>query len=1165
MLNVRTFWTLAVAEMRSCRRLARTWVFLAVALLFCIGWYMYMLDMHSFPRAPSVFYDHDVEARYRISNLMSGFAAIFSIGIILLAFDIRARDAQNRIAEVIDALPLSNIEIIVGRFAGIFLLLLIPILLFLAILTGYESISGLFESRIRLGIQPISVMSLIAWNLLPNLLFYGTLVVCLSILLRFRLLAAILAVGVLIGFFWINNFIPVRFQESFAQFLGSTIMPSDLAPTFSSPPIIGNRCGVLFVSIALLLFAASALHRTESRRILNTTLGVAAMSIAAIVYFSLFGAIHSTENLKEEWVETHRQQSPESFPDVHHLKGTVELRPGNHISLDLTLTVTKPTATSTDSVVFSLNPGYKIRELFINGEKSTNHTFDNGLLKLPADLLSDASNEIQVQAKGKPDDRFAYLDQARDFQKLTHKSVRQLGLSNHIFHRDFVALMPGVFWYPTSGSAVGRDQIETRPLDVFTTDLKITVPRKWTVATVGKRIEEVDSRSTSFRFESGAPVPEFAMFASNFDQRGKTIEGVGFEVLFNRQHLHNLDAFTLIEDYIQEWVSERIKHARAASLDYPYKNFYVVEVPSDLRIFGGGWRMDTVLQPPGMMLIRESSFPTAPFKKAIAQALQLAPGRARFYQTEEDPDADVFDVLLRYFSNDMQGGSPFNGIARNFVSNQLSATERGATVLKFLIDQLTNQLVTETESMSTIPLTEYATSIPYLGIQTTTDYRTSNRADQIRERIATLPSTWELMDRVVLFDLDFNTNPKISYRVLLTKGTVLAESMIDHFGVERIGALLKQLLINFREQNVTLADFFEVANEVGLDIKEWVLPWLEDTVLPGYEVEPATISKIESTEQGDIEYQTTFTLHNAEPIPGFVRVIWSTKESRVEYWSVLDDITNSDPIYVPGYDSKRISIRSGRPITWIWIKPFLAHNRVQFEVLVPDFDLNTIPVSTALPFVSEADWQPIDAETIVVDDLDPNFSIVTRSGDSGDYSMASKDSSETRSLDEYDQGLRIATRPQIREWTRLYDSSSYGRYRRSYASIARGEQTSAARFVASLPNVGHWKLEFYVPKPVYREGSYGGSYDLFGRRHEGMKFRRANPSSADEHYTLQIRHGNSDRTEKFDIANAKIGWNEIGHFEIGSTEVEVLLSDWAGHQDIMVFADAIRWTPVDSE
>ena len=717
--------------------------------------------------------------------------------------------------------------------------------------------------------------------------------------------------------------------------------------------------------------------------------------------------------------------------------------------------------------------------------------------------------------------------------------------------------MPGIFWYPISGSAVARDQFETRPLDVFTTNLQIIVPQTWQVAIVGKRIEEENQKGRTFRFESGAPVPDLALFASNFDQRGKTIEGVGFKVLFNRQHLHNLDALTRIEDQIHEWVAIRIKNARAASLDYPYENFYVVEVPSNLRIYGGGWRMDTVLQPPGMMLIRESSFPTEQFKNVIVRT------RTWGRQSEEDQNAYIFEELLRYFSNDMQGGSPFNGIARNFVSNQLSATGRGATVLEYLLDQLTNQLVTQTESGSIIPVTEYATSVPYIGISNPTDdYRATNSATRNRKQIATLPSTWELMDRVALLDLEFNTNPKTSYRVLLTKGTVLAESMIAHFGAERIGALLKRLLTNFRGESVTISDFFEVATEVGLDVEEWVLPWLEDTVLPGFQVEPASISKIESTEFGDIEYQTTFVLHNAEPIPGYVLVKWSAKGERLEFRG-YEETADSDPIYVPGYDSKRISIRSGRPITWVWIEPFLAHNRAQFEVLVPDFDVNTLPVSSALPFVSEADWQPIDTGTIIVDDLDPNFSIVTRVGDSGDYSVAETDSSESLSLDEFDQGLRIATYSQIVEWNRLYDSSSYGRYRRSYVRIARGDQTSAARFVANLPYKGHWRLDFYVPKPVFREIRYGWNIDFFGASREGgIRHRRADHNSLDEHYTLQIRHGNSDTTEKFDIANATIGWNEIGQFEIGTTEVEVLLSDWAGHEEIMVFADAIRWTPV---
>ena len=201
MLNIRTLLTLAVSEMRSCRRLARTWVFIAVALLFCTVWYIDMVDTARWPSPPYGFFsDGGMTARYTISNLMNGFVAIFSIGIIFLAFDIRARDVQNRISDAIDSRPMSNVEIIFGRLAGIYLLLAIPCLVFLALLTGYESISGLFESRFRLGLQPLSVLSLIAWNLIPNLLFYSALVVCLSVLVRFRLLAAVIALGVLIFF-----------------------------------------------------------------------------------------------------------------------------------------------------------------------------------------------------------------------------------------------------------------------------------------------------------------------------------------------------------------------------------------------------------------------------------------------------------------------------------------------------------------------------------------------------------------------------------------------------------------------------------------------------------------------------------------------------------------------------------------------------------------------------------------------------------------------------------------------------------------------------------------------------------------------------------------------------------------------------------------------------
>lgn len=1165
MLNTRTLWTFAVAEMRSCRRLTRTWVILATIFLICAGWYIDSLD-GNYPHSTSAFLSDIVTARYMLPSLMNDFVAIFSIGFIFLAFDIRARDVQNRIADVIDTIPASNVEIIIGRLAGIFLCLFIPCVGFLAVLAGYESISGLFESRSRLDIPPLWVMSLITWNLIPNLLFYGSLVVLFSILLRSRLLTAIFAVGVLSGFFWINDYIPIRFQDSLPQFLGNTIVPSDLATTFVSIAVLVNVIGALLVSIALILFAANALIRIEPHRKLNATLGIVALSIASIGYFSLFASTHSAENRKEEWVKTHQQYIHDALPDVRHLKGTVDLQPGKSVSLDVTLTFIKPTENSPESVVFSLNPKYKISKLALNGRESTNHSFENGLLKLPPALLFDGSNTLHLQAKGKLDGRFGYLDQARDLQKFTHKNIRRHGLRNSIFHRDYVALMPGIFWYPISGPAVGRDQIESRPRDVFTIDLKIRVPRKWQVAMVGKRIEEEDQNQSAYRFRSGAPVPEIALLAAYFDQRSITIEGVDFEVMFNRKHLQNFDSLTLIQEHIQEWVSARLKNARAASLEYPYQTFYIVEVPSNLRIFGGGWRMDSVLQPPGMMLIRESSFPTEPFNKVVDVA-RLWGG-----ETEEEQETYVFEHFLSYFGDDVQGSSPFEGFARNFVSHQLSATQQGATALQYLLDQLSNQLITQNESASLFSLAEYAILFPSLsnlGLSFVTrlepNYSSYSRAKNFRERIARLPSTWELMDRVPLFDLDFKTDPIPSYRVLLTKGYVLAESMIAHFGPENIGTFLKQLRTDYHGRAFTVEDFIKVADEVGLNFNDWVLPWLEDTLLPGFQVEPASVSKIKSTEFGDFEYQTTFILYNAEPMPGFVRVVWSSDDQNtIFWWGMYEDLIISDPIYCSGHVAKRISIRSARPITWIWIEPSLAHNRSAFEVFIPEYDISTLTESSPLPFVSEVAWQPSDAETVIVDDLDPEFSIVTQTDEPVNYIIEQVDSRSPLTTDEYDQGLRVNRWSNLGEWTRLYHSSSYGRYRRSYAYVMRGDGSSAARFEARLPREGHWKLEIYVPKAVFEDTYYGSSTSRFGMQRDNFRKRRADPNSLDEHYTLQIRNGDFERTEKFDIANAKIGWNRVGEFEFGSTDVEVLLSNWAGHQDIVVCADAIRWTFIES-
>ena len=1167
MLNMHTLWVLADAEMRSCRRLARTWVFIVVAFLFCTGWYIDMVDSSMWPFPPGSLTDDQMTARYTIATMMNGFVAVFLIGIIFLSFDIRARDVQNRISDVVDSLPASNTEIIFGRLAGILLLVLIPCLIFLALVTGWETISGLVGTRFRLGIQPMSVLSLIAWNLIPNLVFFSTLVACLAALVRFRLLVAIIALGVLFGLIWIDNHIPVRFQESMSQFLSGALVPSDLAPVFATSAIIGNKCAILFVSIALLFFAASVLPRTDRRQTVTTTLGVTASGFAIVIFIGLVAAVQGSENLKDEWVNEHRQQNPESYPDIQHLEGTIDIYPGRKITLNVTLTVHKPTNNTTGFVIFSLNPGYEIQQLYIDDEETSNFSFAAGLLKVPTDLLPELSHEIRVEAEGKPDDRFAYLDQARDFEKLPDRGVRQLGLKNSIFHSDFVAMMPGIVWYPISGVVSERDKLELYQRDLFTSELTVSVPTRWQVATVGKRIiiDENQQRST-FQFTNGAPVPNLALMASNFDQRATMIEGIEFEVLFNKQHLDNLDTLTPFFNDVHQWIAERIKNARASSLDYPYEVFYVVEVPSNLRIYGGGWRMDTVLQPPGMMLIRESSFPTERFENVI--------NRERSYEwnSEDEQDDRVFAELLRYFGNDMQGGSPFAGFARNFVSHQVSASQRGATALQFLLDQLSNKLSMQTESISIIPVLNFYNYIPYhipnLGIGRTPDNYRSNSATRTRVRLASLPSTWEIMDRIALFDLDFVANSIFSNRILLVKGHALARSMIDYYGAEKIGVFLKQLIRDFRGQNFTLPEFLEVAAKIGLDFNDWVLPWLESTMLPGYLTDIPTVSVLATQEDDITNYQTSFVLSNNEPMPGLVRVFWTEKheDQHRSRWPG-GEFSHSDPLFLKGHQSKRIAIPSNHALAGIWIEPYLAHNRVPFEVLIPQHEEIIVQEIPILPFVSDIEWELQKAAGIVVDDLDPNFSIVQRVLDEEAFSFSESVFRSSTDEYEYDQRLRVSNAPLFGEWTRLNDSSSFGYYRRTSVPIARGDQTSAARFVAHLPHVGHWKLEIFVPKGAFDQIYYGSGIEFLGMTYDDTSFttRNANPDAPEEHYRLVIMDGDAERTEKFDVANSQEGWNNVGIFDLDSTEVDVFLSDWAGHEEIIVYADAIRWSPIKAD
>lgn len=1155
-MNIHTIWTLAKLEMRSCRRLFRYWVFLVIALFVCGSMYInYITYFSSWPVPSFGWFLGTMDARYYFTNMIEVWGTLFVIGIVILSFDYHHRDIQARVYEVLESRPANNLELVVGRILGSFILMLLPILLFFIVASCYEVIAPFFNSSNRFGSLPLSVVPQLFWNIVPSFLLFSAFVSCLAIFVRIRLLVLVVAIGALFAQIFFFFQLPQGLQSVFSLFPGSAHLHSDLAPIHNAIPVLVNRLAILLASIALFALVAAFLKRTQPRRVQFAVGGGVCLTTGVLCAIGLYSSFFFTENSRNRWVEVHAAQHVESFPNVQHIEGSIDLYPGRNVSLDLTLTLEPPMDNPTDAVVLSLNPGYRALKLWIDGEEISSHNFSHGLLKIPKSELLHDEHQLRVVAKGKPNENFAYLDQARDFKKQVLPYVESLGTKSYVFHPNFVALVPGVKWYPTSGSSLNESLLESRPRDLFTVDVSVSVPKRWTAAMVGERRVDNAQKRTTYQFKTAAPVPEMALIAANFVSRSTSIEGINFELLLCEKHQRNLNVFIPFVNEIDNWIAEYIKNARELSFEYPYGTYYVVEVPSTLRIFGGGWRMDTVLHPPGMMLLRETGFPIARFDLALQRD-----------QIDETQDGEVvLEKLIHYFEDDLQGGNPYTGFSRNFVNHQTSPTGRGSTALDYLVERLSTQLITKRDSIFVPSLWEYGTFSD--SMVTPVNIAGEPRvgpATAGRREVAILPSSWEELEKTSLLDLEFAAKPIPSFRALLTKTDVLVQLMLKQYGTEELANFLDQLTTDFQGKSYTVEDFYDTAKESRIDLQGWFQGWFEATTLPGYLIANMEITKLRSS--GPEKYQTTFVIHNTEVVPGFVRVLWS-EDSRARFRYHLGDIRTSEAIFLGGRESARVSIQSDVPLTGVEIDPYLALNRTYFRVHLPRHNDESIEIGSEEPFLSFIDWVPPESLTVIVDDLDPGFSIegqsTTRSRRfSNPFRVALPIAEENLDLGlpVYEHGL-----PPAGLWTRKYDAKSYGHYRRTHAVVEEGTQATSARFVATIPHEGEWKLDYFVPEIAFLMSRPDNTIVVVRGVRTPRYYRTKGVSEPDEpveRYVLTIKDGDEEGTREFDITQANVGWNDIGTFHLDSTEVEVLVSDFAGHEDIKVFADAIRWTPV---
>lgn len=1116
--SARSGWgasTLAVflSEVRTARRLARTWVLGVLAVGTTLIGYVFFAQLHS---QTSSFLPSAVTSPRFLVGAYGGYLLWLLMGAtVFLSFDLGNREQRERINDVVDSRPVSNIQLLAGRLVGVIATLAVPMLGAFVLIQGIGALGQALDWPVRSTIEPVSLAVFLLADALPALLFWGAAVFLLATALRNRLAVVVVAFALLALGIWSLAQAPAWLLATVA--LAPDRLVSDLVTSVPNAATFLQRGAVAVAAVALLAFASACLRRPDAvsraRYVVVGTvlLGGGAAGIAGVV-----GQAHAELAKRSQW-RASQESAVGVALDIRSVTGEVRIEPGDALHVDVSLAVA--VADVSDGLSLRFNPGMATHEVLIDGQPAI-FSHRDGLLRADLPSRTDGAVTVTVRATGIPDPDFAYLDAAIDPRNAPGSSpLRDLGTAASLFDRRYVALMPAVHWLP--GSLAN----EKWPRDFYTVDLVVEAPDGWLIAGPGRRKSLGDGR---FRFTPKAQVPQVALLASRFERFATTIRDTELELLLSPRHTAPVHYFTDSVNDITDALDRIVQNAAALGMPYPYDALSLVEVPARLRGYGGGWQMPSTLAPPGVLLLRERGFPTAHFYATTSP-------------NESFPEDEV-ERLEMFLKGDRSGADPFAGLARNLFLHQTGARGNGAVALEYLCHALVARLLGDAESYFSAHIYASSPSVQSLLADAFTSAFAGGSGSASAELFGASrpPSVWDRALGTALLDLD-GKDPSQAVNVLTMKGDAAARTILDGLGRQATARLLAELRERYRGRSFTAADFERLALELGADLPALLGDWLDDAALPGFIASAVTTARLADGEDSRPRYQARLHIFNGEGVPGLLRL-------RYRLANADAPARESDPVRVPAHSAVEVGLVTPEPIHELWVAPYLSLNRHEFPVRVPGPDRATAVDAAPLVNAGPSSWRPAADVGIVVDDLDAGFSATVPGVDAAF---------------DVDQGLPVYQRldPVLEaHWSRQEQPTSWGRYRHTIARVTPGQGDRAATFSALLPSAGRWRVDYHLPDLAARYTTRSRSPFRLTAELEFTSGGGPGPQLGT--YDVTLANGGRSQEVEFDASATDPGWTTLGRFDLDAGPVSLVVTNRTDGRTVV--ADAVRWLADDA-
>ncbi|MDE0039231.1 MAG: hypothetical protein OXU77_17000 [Gammaproteobacteria bacterium] len=1099
------FLAVAAAEFRGARRLSRTWL---LGFLVVAGGSFLYLGGSGVPR-------------FALPGVGMLLLSVLLIVVVFLAFDIRARDERERIAEVLDARSIPNVVLLGGRLLGIAFIAWLPLAIWALLLQGIGmldeavNLSGSRISDSRVTPEPASLVTFVFLDAPPALVAWGALVMFLAAALGNRLVACLVALALLSGAFWALFNTPLYLLPAVSGIANLGLPGSEILPRMPSLVEVAQRLASLVLAVGLVTIAAALFPRRDSAsRLPYVAWGAAFLLASGTGFAGLVVHVHGERAERVAWADAHRaiQQSPR--PNLERVAGTVGIDPGREvmIAVDLDFRVTRE-GVATD-LLFSLNPSMRLKSVRLNGS-DTPFEHRLGILAIhPTKALPPGTRAtLSIRAQGIPDPRFGYLDSsvwALDETLLGMPLVLQ-GERASIFDRRYVALTPAVRWLPMPGANFGNDNPAVHPPDFHRIDLVVKVPDGWHAAGPGRMLD-----SPELRFRPSVPLAEFPLITAPFERRSLTVDGVQYELLVHPMHLAGVEHFAAEGNLEGTLEHLRTRLAMIPGLPYPHRVHSLAEVPAQLRRYGGGRFMDTVQSLPGVQMLPEHGLPTTRYN-------------ARGWSAPSDV---ALGLDLSFAESAPHGLRVTARGARNLLTSLTSASGEGALAANYLLESLTAWRWRGARTVA-----------PGHWLQP--GFGPAPLPLRVMHRLlgeATFSFNWyqffpmELEDRSA--ELSFTGFDPTASRdhadILIHKGDLIASAIQVLMGRDKVAEFLALMRSRHGGDTFELEDLMAAMADTDPAMSPYIEHFMRQSALPGFLASDLRIERLADDGGGQPRYQLSVHVRNDEDVPGVAGISFRVSDARA-----LAAFERGGFSHVPGNTSLELGVVTRSPPREVRLETFLSQNRRIMLLALPEIDSDTLAAGEPFQGARPSDWMPPDLG-IVVDDLDPGFSVVQPSRTSLRMDFGGDEVDRT-TVTEY-QGDAGARRWRRQEHA---DTASWGKYRRTLTRIRAGSGEGSASFRAELPTSGTWRLSYHLP----------GSSASKRTRSEISRFWRV----ADRLGTLDLEIEAAERRipAGFNASTAVHGWNDLGRFELPAGPVTVVVSD-ATTGDIAV-ADAVRW------